>query len=85
MALSIKDPEADRLARELAKATGQSLTEAVTGALREQLRIVRGDNRTGEQRLASVMRIIEDFRNHRVADHRSADEIIGYDERGLPS
>lgn len=37
MALSIKTDEADRLARELAKLTGESLTDAVTVALRERL------------------------------------------------
>ncbi|HVZ02721.1 MAG TPA: type II toxin-antitoxin system VapB family antitoxin [Dongiaceae bacterium] len=85
MALSIKDPEADRLARELAEVTGQSLTEAITMALKEQLRVVRPDNRTKAQRLADIMKIIDDFRAHKTGDHRSADEIIGYDERGLPS
>ena len=83
MALSIKDPEADRLARELAEVTGQSLTEAITMAIKEQLRIVRPDNRTRTQRLAAVMEIIDDFNAHLIGDHRSADEIIGYDERGL--
>lgn len=49
MALSIKTDEADRLARDLAKLTGESLTEAVTAALRERLarerarRIAAGD------------------------------------------
>ncbi|WP_395015564.1 type II toxin-antitoxin system VapB family antitoxin [Dongia sp.] len=84
MALSIKDAKADRLARELAAETGESLTDAVIGALEVRLRLVRGDNRTRDQRLADVMKIIEDFRANRVGDHRSADEIIGYDERGLP-
>ena len=37
MALSIKDPEADRLARELATRTGETLTQAVVVALRERL------------------------------------------------
>ena len=37
MALSIKDPEADRLARQLAKATGETLTLAVIQSLRERL------------------------------------------------
>ena len=41
MALSIKDPEADRLAREVAKATGESLTTAVVQSLRERLARVR--------------------------------------------
>lgn len=37
MALSIKTDEADRLARELALLTGETLTDAVTNALRERL------------------------------------------------
>ena len=37
MALSIKTAEADRLARALAKLTGETLTEAITTALRERL------------------------------------------------
>jgi antitoxin VapB len=37
MALSIKDPDADRLARALAERTGETLTEAVINALRERL------------------------------------------------
>ncbi len=37
MALSIKTDEADRLARQLAQITGESLTDAVTNALRERL------------------------------------------------
>ncbi|MCC7267340.1 MAG: type II toxin-antitoxin system VapB family antitoxin [Caulobacteraceae bacterium] len=37
MALSIKTAEADRLARELSRVTGETMTEAVTVALRERL------------------------------------------------
>ena len=37
MALSIKTEEADRLARNLAKLTGETMTQAVTVALRERL------------------------------------------------
>lgn len=37
MALSIKDPETDRLARALAEATGESITEAIRRALEERL------------------------------------------------
>jgi antitoxin VapB len=85
MALSIKDPEADRLARELAEATGESLTQAVTNALRDRLRLIRAHDRTKEQRLADALKIVEEFSKRRVADGRSADEILGYDERGLPS
>jgi antitoxin VapB len=83
MALSIKDPEADRLARELAKATGQTLTDAITGALRDKLRIVCGDRRTEEQFVADAMKIVERSAKRPVLDDRTADEIIGYDEKGL--
>ncbi len=45
MALSLKDPETDRLARALAALTGETLTEAIRRALAERLereRIQRG-------------------------------------------
>ena len=42
MALNIKDPETDRLARELAQATGESITEATRVAIAERLARVRG-------------------------------------------
>ena len=83
MALSIKNPEADRLARELAAATGESLTEAVLKALRERLRHQQGRART--PRLREELRAIrERCARLPVLDPRSAEEILGYDERGLP-
>jgi len=42
MALSIEDAEAERLARELAKRTGETLTAAVVTALRERLQREKG-------------------------------------------
>ena len=54
MALSIKSEEADRLARELARRTGETMTEAVTVALRERLKLV--PERPGK---ASAERILE--------------------------
>jgi len=83
MALSIKHPEADRLARELAAATGESLTDAIVKALRERLE--------KEQRRAPALRLSDELRAIRercsrlpVLDARSAEEILGYDESGLP-
>jgi len=46
MAVSIKNPETERLAREPARCTGSSITEAITVALREQLARVTGRRRT---------------------------------------
>jgi antitoxin VapB len=83
VALSIKHPEADRLARELAAKTGETLTAAVMSALRERL-----DRHSGRQRslhLRDELRAIrERCAKLRVLDNRAPDQILGYDERGLP-
>jgi len=83
MALSIKDPEADRLARALAKATGETLTAAVLRSLRERLlRVRRG---RAKRRLADDLdEIALHCASLPVRDPRNGDEIVGYDERGLP-
>jgi antitoxin VapB len=82
--LSIKDDEADRLARRLAAATGESLTTAVREALRERLRRVEG--RVAAPRLRDELRAIRKrSAGLPVLDPRSPDEILGYDDRGLPT
>ena len=83
MALSIKTEEADRLARELAATTHESLTDAVTIALRERLARVRVQR--GLDIRHPLDRLTVEYDNLAVADHRSADELIGYDEHGLPA
>jgi antitoxin VapB len=83
MPLSIKHPEADRLARELAAATGETLTEAVVNALRERLMRQRGRSRSLHVR-DELRAIRERCAGYPVLDPRSADEILGYDEHGLP-
>lgn len=83
MALSIKNPEADRLARRLADATGETITEAVTAALRQ--RLARETGRTPEGVRAAIDRIVAEVAELPVLDGRTPDEIVGYDEHGLPS
>jgi antitoxin VapB len=84
MALSIKSPEADRLARELADETGESLTDAIIQALRERLRRERG--RIRGLRLSEELQAIRKRCSALpVIDSRSPEEILGYDDRGLPS
>jgi antitoxin VapB len=82
MALSIKSEEADRLARELATETGETLTEAVETALRERL------DREQAKRAASMRtrlaRLAADVAALPVADSRTPEEIVGYDDNGLP-
>ena len=85
MALSFKDVETDRLARQIAKLTGETLTEAVRTSLAERLRrerLKRGD-------AAGLARVLEEIAASCAAlpvlDDRTEDEILGYDEHGLPS
>ncbi len=84
MALSIKDPEADRLARELAARTGETLTEAIVVALRERLARETGRTRAVplSEELASIRRRCA---NLPVLDARASDAVIGYDQHGLPT
>jgi antitoxin VapB len=64
MALSIKTEEADRLARELARLTGESITEAVTVALRQRCDRERAKFRTPEQKTADLLEFLESIRGH---------------------
>lgn len=83
MALSIKSDEADRLARQLAAETGESLTEAVVVALKERLE--REQARKGTRISARLRRLQAAVAALPVLDPRSADEILGYDRTGLPT
>lgn len=82
MALNIKDPEADRLARELSKRTGESLTQTVVKALRERLK------REGAKIPVSLKDEILAISRRAAAiprrTGREANEIIGYNDKGVP-
>jgi antitoxin VapB len=81
--LNIKNDEAHKLAAELAALTGESLTSAVTLALRE--RLTRERRRRRPDRIAArLMKIGSQYAA--LADTgRSPDEILGYDDHGLPT
>lgn len=83
MALNIKSEKADRLARELARATGESLTEAVTAALEDRLARLTGRQRALGLR-EEVARMQERLSRLPRLDDRTDEEILGYDEAGLP-
>ena len=83
MAISLKDPEADRLAREVAARTGETLTAAVIVALRERLARLKGQSpppavARRASRHRPTLRRVADAR--RPASRRDS----GYDEQGLP-
>jgi antitoxin VapB len=86
MALSIRDPETDRLARELARLTGESMTGAIRAALEERLARERRRREADiERRRRAINAIVERFASLPVLDDRPDEEILGYDENGLPS
>ena len=80
MPLNIKGQLADELARKLAKETGETLTAAVARALQERLDRVRLHRRRG----TAVDRIVSAAWRLPRLDRRTADEVLGYDEHGLP-
>jgi antitoxin VapB len=85
MPLSIKAPEADRLARQLAAATGETITEAIIVAMRERL-VREQRKRENKSALLEEIRAIADHcASLPVLDARTDDEILGYDENGIPS
>jgi antitoxin VapB len=84
MAIHIQDPETDRLARELSAATGETITQAVNNSLRARLRTVSNvPRRSKEEIIAAVEKITAELALLPVLDHRSPDEILGYNENGL--
>lgn len=83
MALSIKNDETERLARQVASETGESLTEAIQKALRE-----RWERLKARRRSSVLAGQVEDLLRRVDAlptlDSRPEDEILGYDEHGMP-
>jgi len=83
VAINIKNEETHRLAHELAELTGESMTAAITEALRERLERVRAES--GEDLAQKLLRIGRDCAAHLKEPYRSMDhgEFL-YDEKGLP-
>lgn len=83
MAISIKSMQAERLARELAAKTGESLTGAIQKALEERLERLKRQHRSQVlvTQLEDILRRVDQLP---ILDPRTADEILDYDERGLP-
>jgi antitoxin VapB len=85
MAILIKDKEADEMIRTLAARTGESITEAVKTAVRQRLESMpRSEQEIAERkrRLAELLAYFDSL--PRINEDLTDDEIIGYDENGLP-
>lgn len=83
MPLSIKNETAERLARQVADETGESITEAIQKSLEERLARLRSDHRSRvlAGQIEDLLRRVDALPT---LDSRSPDEILGYDEHGLP-
>jgi len=84
MALHIQDAETDELARELSAETGESITKAINQAVKERLQRLKAP-KDREEYVARIMDITRRIAERPVLDARSSDEILGYDEYGLPT
>ena len=83
MALNIRHPETERLAAEVAKLAGETKTEAVRRALEDRLFRLRREQ--SERSLADELdEIAKRCARLPIRDRRSAEEILGYDDQGLP-
>ncbi len=88
MPLNIKDEAIHARARELAARTGESITRAVGRAIEERLEKLRREapkEKTDEDLVERIMEIARRSASRPVLDDRTADEILGYDEDGLPT
>jgi antitoxin VapB len=81
MALSIKNDLTERLARQVAGETGESLTEAITHALEERLERLKG-RRSAPDLIETLMAISRRCSSLPDLDHRGAEEILAYDDIG---
>jgi antitoxin VapB len=83
MPLSIRNPKAEQLAREVAAESGVSLTQAVILALEERLRRVKGRH-VATDLVSEIMEVSRRCQELPDLESRSADEILGYDGDGVP-
>ena len=83
MALNIKNEETQKLARALARLTGESMTAAITEAVRERLERIRGEQ--GTNLADRLVKIGKDCAAHLQEPYRSVNhgELL-YNEKGLP-
>lgn len=81
MSLNIKDPEAHRLAQAIAQATGETMTRAVTEALRD--RLARIERRRARASVAELLAIADRAAAHVKHPYAAHGDLL-YDDRGLP-
>lgn len=84
MSVSILNREAERLARDLARLTGETKAEAVTRALRDRLERIQHEQQPRRRLADELDEIALRCAGRPILDSRTPDEILGYDDDGLP-
>ncbi|MDX2178394.1 MAG: type II toxin-antitoxin system VapB family antitoxin [Bryobacteraceae bacterium] len=82
MAINIKNPETEVLARKLADLTGETITETVKRSLEDRLHRRSRVKPSSDDFMARIDAIVNEFNALPVYDDRTPDEIIGYNESG---
>jgi antitoxin VapB len=92
MALSIKNKELEETARELARLTGKSITEAALEGLKRELerqkgikRIMQSSSKDFDDPLAAIRDIQQRYAALPSTSTLTDDEVLGYDEFGAPT
>ena len=81
MGISTKNDRAERLARQVSAETGESLTDAIIHSLEERLERLKG-RRSAPGLVETLMTISRRSSALPDLDTRTAEEILGYDEKG---
>jgi antitoxin VapB len=84
MALSIRNAKAERLAREAASQSGENITQVIIQALEDRLERLRGQ-KASVNLTEEIMKIARRCSNLPDLDRRTPDEILGYDQEGIPA
>ena len=85
MAINIKDSETDSLAREVAKRAGETITDAIRTALQERLQRLVGKTPLPPTKRDKLYEILDRVDVLPRIDSRTDDEILGYNESGIPN
>jgi antitoxin VapB len=84
MGITIKNPKAEQLAREVARLSGENLTQAIINALEERLEQLE-TQRSAATLTEEILRISQRCSALPDLDQRNPDEILGYESRGVPN
>ncbi len=83
MAFHVSSERVDRNVRRLAELTGQSITDAIDSAVTEKIRRLE-PRKPDPNYVRDLMEMSAQIAKKLRPDSRTPDELVGYDENGLP-